>query len=131
MKLRHFLAIGLSVGVLIAGTACQQSRVTPVAISEAPQLTPEQIAEQAARKKKLQAQRLAKIRTQSHDALERGRDHLRDEQHEDALREFREAVRLDRESVDAWIRIAFVYEQEGDDQRAAEAFREVKRLWSL
>ncbi|MEY5026226.1 MAG: hypothetical protein RLZZ244_1754, partial [Verrucomicrobiota bacterium] len=44
---------------------------------------------------------------------------------------FEEAVKLDQGSADAWIRIAYVCELEGDMEKAAAAFREAKRLWAL
>ncbi len=132
MNLRTSLALLL----LLSGAACQQARVVPpqVVVAEptpAPQPSREELAQRVARRKKAEAQRLAKIRRQSEDALERGRERLREEQNVEALQAFQEAVRLNRESVNAWIRIAYVYEQEGDTVRAMEAFREVKKLWAM
>ena len=132
MKSRHLLALLL---LLLPTAACQQARVTPpVAVAEptpSPQPTKEQIAERHAHRKKVEAARLVKVRRQAEDALERGRERLREEQNTEAMAAFQESVRLNRDSVNAWIRIAYVYEQEGDTVRAQEAFREVKKLWAM
>jgi len=96
-----------------------------------PQIKKENTAEKIALRKKAEMERSVKVRQQAKDAVERGRERLRDEQNGEALVAFQEAVRLDHQSVDAWIRIAYVYEQEGDMARASEAFREVKRLWAM
>jgi hypothetical protein len=78
MKLRTSLALLL----LLSGAACQQARVVPpqVVVAEptpAPQPSREELAQRVARRKKAEAQRLAKIRRQSEDALERGRENFR------------------------------------------------------
>jgi Tfp pilus assembly protein PilF len=130
MKLRVLFAIGL----LSLGGACHRNKVAPpVAVAEpAPQQPSRQeLAERIARRKKAEAARLAKIRFRAKEALERGREQLREEKNTEALEAFHEAVTLDRDSVDAWLRIAYVYEQEGDELHATEAFNEVKRLWAL
>jgi Tfp pilus assembly protein PilF len=84
-----------------------------------------------ARKRKAQAQRAERRRKMAAEALERGRERLRAEQQDQALEAFEEAVKLDQGSADAWIRIAYVCELEGDMEKAAAAFREAKRLWAL
>jgi tetratricopeptide (TPR) repeat protein len=130
MRPQLLLAITL---LSLSGAACHRQKVAPpVVVAETPpQPTPEEIAARIARRKKAEAARLAKIRSQAREALERGREQLREEKNSEALQAFNEAVKLDRESVDAWLRIAYVYEQEGDELHAAEAFEEVKRLWAL
>jgi Flp pilus assembly protein TadD len=129
MKRRHALALALA----LVAVACRPEKISPPVVSSpsVPELTPEETAERAARRRKAEAARLAKVRRLSADALERGRERLREEQHEEALQAFHEAVRLDRHSAEAWIRIAYVCEQEGDMERASAAFREAKKIWSL
>ena len=64
-------------------------------------------------------------------SLEAGRQLLRDEQHESALKAFREAVRLNSNSAEAWMGIAFVSERNGNMKTAVEAFKEAKKLWGM
>ena len=129
MKRRLTLAFAL----IVAGAACRPERIVPPVVMEqpVPQDTKAEVMERVARKKKAEAARLAKAKKLSEDALERGRERLRDEQHQEALEAFQEAVRLDHHSADAWIRIAYVCEQEGDMVKASEAFREAKKLWAM
>ncbi|MEI6713408.1 MAG: hypothetical protein WCO60_06625 [Verrucomicrobiota bacterium] len=125
--------LSLAFALLLAGVACHPARVKPpvVMAQPEPQIKKENTAEKIAQRKKAEMERSVKVRQQAKDAVERGRERLRDEQNGEALVAFQEAVRLDHQSVDAWIRIAYVYEQEGDMARASEAFREVKRLWAM
>lgn len=135
--MKHRLPLVLVLALL--GVACQRTKVAstapvaaPVVVVEPPpQPSKQELAEKIAQRKKAEADRLAKIRFQAREALERGREQLRDEKNSEALDAFHEAVTLDRDSVDAWLRIAYVYEQEGDELHASEAFDEVRRLWSL
>jgi Flp pilus assembly protein TadD len=91
----------------------------------------EEIARAAARRKKLAAQRRAQARKMAVASYEAGRQLLRESQTEPALRAFREAVRLNSRSAEAWMGIAYVCELTGNTKDAMEAFREAKKLWGM
>lgn len=85
----------------------------------------------AAKKKRLAAARRAQAKKLASASLEAGRQLLREEQNTAALRAFREAVRLNSHSPEAWIGIAYVCERNGNTKDAVDAFREAKRLWGM
>lgn len=85
----------------------------------------------AAKKKRLAAARRIQARKLAAASLEAGRQLLREEQNGAALRAFREAVRLNSHSPEAWIGIAYVCERSGNTKDAVDAFREAKRLWGM
>ncbi len=85
----------------------------------------------AANKKRLAAARRIQARKLAAASLEAGRQLLREEQNTAALRAFREAVRLNSHSPEAWIGIAYVCERNGNTKDAVDAFREAKRLWGM
>lgn len=85
----------------------------------------------AANKKRLAAARRIQARKLAAASLEAGRQLLREEQNTAALRAFREAVRLNSRSPEAWIGIAYVCERNGNTKDAVDAFREAKRLWGM
>ena len=84
----------------------------------------------AARKKRLAARR-AQARREAVASLEAGRQLLREEQNQSALKAFRESVRLNSNSAEAWMGIAFVCERSGNTKDAVEAFKEAKKLWGM
>jgi Flp pilus assembly protein TadD len=144
MKLRLTLILALA---LSAG-ACQRGRLSPVVINTpgtpAPSKSPEKAlaaAEKvakvadterlAAKKKRLAALRRAKARKQAAASLEAGRQLLRDSLDESALKAFREAVRLNSRSAEAWLGIAYVCERSGNVKDAIVAFKEAKKLWGM
>ena len=49
----------------------------------------------------------------------------------DAIKAFRQTVKLAPESADAWLRLAYLCEKEGKAEEALRAFKEAKRLWSF
>ncbi len=143
MKLN--LSLLLSISILFA--ACQPKRLSPVVLtsqdsaaktaskaSTGSKNTSEKAAAAArlaAKKKKLAAARRAQARRLALASLEAGRQLLREEQDESALKAFKEAVRLNSKSAEAWMGIAFVHEKAGNTQDALEAFKEAKKIWGL
>jgi Tfp pilus assembly protein PilF len=47
------------------------------------------------------------------------------------MQAFKQSVKLMPGSADAWLRIAFLLEREGNLEEARRAFREAKKLWSF
>lgn len=149
MKLN--ISLLLSLTVLFA--ACQPKRLSPVVLT--PQdssaktasktTTPSKAkvgqssvsekaaaaARLAAKKKKLAAARRAEAKRLALVSLEAGRQLLREEQDDSALKAFKEAVRLNSRSAEAWMGIAFVHEKAGNTRDALEAFKEAKKIWGL
>jgi Flp pilus assembly protein TadD len=64
-------------------------------------------------------------------SYEAGRQLLRENQTEPALRAFRESVRLNAHSPDAWMGVAYICEMTGNTKDAVEAFRAAKKLWGM
>ena len=83
------------------------------------------------KKKALASARRSEAKVLAEASLEAGRQLLREEQHESALKAFREAVRLNSNSAEAWMGIAFVSERNGNMKTAVEAFKEAKKLWGM
>lgn len=150
MKLN--ISLLLSLTVLFA--ACQPKRLSPVVLT--PQESPAKTvakpatpskatagqstsvsekaaaaARLAAKKKKLAAARRAQAKRLAIASLEAGRQLLREEQDDSALKAFKEAVRLNSRSAEAWMGIAFVHEKAGNTRDALEAFKEAKKIWGL
>ncbi len=103
----------------------------PVAKVEAKASKSEEAARLAAKKKRLAAARRAQAKKQAIASLEAGRQLLREEQNQSALKAFREAVRLNSSFAEAWMGIAFVSERTGNTKDALEAFKEAKKLWGM
>ncbi|MEI7773362.1 MAG: hypothetical protein WCK17_01170 [Verrucomicrobiota bacterium] len=145
MKLRLTLLLVLA---LSAG-ACQRGRLSPV-VNNTPTATPQAHASPktvlaaaekvgkkaeterlAAKRKRLAAARRARSRSLASASLEAGRQMLRDSLDESALKAFREAVRLNSRSAEAWLGIAYVCERSGNVKDAIVAFKEAKKLWGM
>lgn len=89
-------------------------------------------AARAAEKKRRQAAaRRLQARKLAEASYEAGRQLLRENQTEPALRAFRESVRLNSHSPDAWMGVAYICEITGNTKDAVEAFRAAKRLWGM
>jgi Flp pilus assembly protein TadD len=85
----------------------------------------------AERKRRLAAARRAQARKLAQASYEAGRQLLRENQPEPALRAFRESVRLNSHSPDAWMGVAYICEITGNTKDAVQAFREAKKLWGM
>lgn len=91
----------------------------------------DEAARSAERKRKIAAARRLQMRKMAEASYEAGRQLLRENQTEPALRAFRESVRLNSHSPDAWMGVAYVCEITGNTKDAVEAFRAAKRLWGM
>ncbi len=91
----------------------------------------DEAARTAEKKKKLAAARRVQVRKLAEASYEAGRQLLRENQTEPALRAFRESVRLNSHSPDAWMGVAYICEITGNTKDAVEAFREAKKLWGM
>lgn len=91
----------------------------------------DEAARSAERKRKIAAARRLQMRKMAEASYEAGRQLLRENQAEPALRAFRESVRLNSHSPDAWMGVAYVCEITGNTKDAVEAFRAAKRLWGM
>lgn len=109
--------------------ATDTERSHPKVESKADRLA--EAARLAANKKRLAGARRVQARKLAAASLEAGRQLLREEQNGAALRAFKEAVRLNSHSPEAWIGIAYVCERSGNTKDAVDAFREAKRLWGM
>jgi len=145
MKLRLTLLLVLA---LSAG-ACQRGRLSPVvdntptaptqahASPKTALVAAEKVGKKveserlAAKRKRLAAARRARSRSLASASLEAGRQLLRDSLDESALKAFREAVRLNSRSAEAWLGIAYVCERSGNVKDAIVAFKEAKKLWGM
>jgi len=146
--MRLNLSLLLSISILFA--ACQPKRLSPVVLTSQDSAaktaskastgstgfksTSEKAAAAArlaAKKKKLAAARRAQAKRLALASLEAGRQLLREEQDESALKAFKEAVRHNSKSAEAWMGIAFVHEKAGNTHDALEAFKEAKKIWGL
>jgi len=120
MKIRFslLLALALSVG------ACQRGRLSPVvggtSGTSQPSVSADALAASekaakvadakrlAAKRKRLSAASRVRMKKLASASLEAGRQLLRDSLDESALKAFREAVRLNSRSAEAWLGIAYV-----------------------
>jgi Flp pilus assembly protein TadD len=91
----------------------------------------DEAARSAERKRKIAAARRLQMRKMAEASYEAGRQLLRENQTEPALRAFRESVRLNSHSPDAWMGVAYICEITGNTKDAVEAFRAAKRLWGM
>ena len=91
----------------------------------------DEAARTAEKKRKLAAARRVQARKLAEASYEAGRQLLRENQTEPALRAFRESVRLNSHSPDAWMGVAYICEITGNTKDAVEAFRAAKKLWGM
>lgn len=91
----------------------------------------DEAARLAEKKRRIAAARRLQMRKMAEASYEAGRQLLRENQTEPALRAFRESVRLNSHSPDAWMGVAYVCEITGNTKDAVEAFRAAKRLWGM
>jgi Flp pilus assembly protein TadD len=91
----------------------------------------DEAARLAERKRRQAAIRRIQMRKLAEASYEAGRQLLRENQAEPALKAFRESVRLNSHSPDAWMGVAYVCEITGNTKDAVEAFRAAKRLWGM
>jgi Flp pilus assembly protein TadD len=94
-------------------------------------LKADEAARLAEKKKRIAAARRAQARKLAQASYEAGRQLLRENQAEPALRAFRESVRLNSHSPDAWMGVAYICEITGNTKDAVEAFRAAKKLWGM
>jgi len=94
-------------------------------------LKADEAARLAERKKRIAAARRVQARKLAQASYEAGRQLLRENQTEPALRAFRESVRLNSHSPDAWMGVAYICEITGNTKDAVEAFRAAKKLWGM
>jgi hypothetical protein len=86
----------------------------------------------AAEKKKLsEAQKREEIQKAAEQSYEAGLQFIRESRDADAIKAFRQTVKLSPDSADAWLRLAYLCEKEGKTEEALRAFKEAKRLWSF
>ena len=91
----------------------------------------DEAARAAEKKRKLASARRVQAKKLAEASYEAGRQLLRENQTEPALRAFRESVRLNSHSPDAWMGVAYVCEITGNTKDAVEAFRAAKKLWGM
>lgn len=121
-----------SVATTTAPVTASQAPKAPVrpSVSYA-KLKADEAARLAERKKRIAAARRAQARKLAQASYEAGRQLLRENQPEPALRAFRESVRLNSHSPDAWMGVAYICEITGNTKDAVEAFRAAKKLWGM
>jgi Flp pilus assembly protein TadD len=115
------------------GTVAHSSKapVRSTASVSASRAKADEAARLAEKKRKLAVARRLQARKLAAASYEAGRQLLRENQTESALRAFRESVRLNSSSPDAWMGVAYVCEIKGNTKDAVEAFRAAKRLWGM
>ena len=91
----------------------------------------DEAARAAEKKRRLAAARRLQARKMAVASYEAGKQFLRENQTEPALRAFRESVRLNSHSPDAWMGVAYTCEMTGNTKDAIQAFREAKKLWGM
>jgi TolA-binding protein len=82
-------------------------------------------------KKLSEAERREEIRKQATESYRSGQQLIRESRNTEAMQAFKQSVKLMPGSADAWLRIAFLLEREGNLEEARRAFREAKKLWSF
>lgn len=82
-------------------------------------------------KKLSESERKEEIRRQATESYRSGQQLIRESRNLEAMQAFKQAVKLMPGSADAWLRIAFLLEREGNLEEARRAFREAKKLWSF
>lgn len=85
----------------------------------------------ADKKKQTEAQKREETQKAAEQSYEAGLQFLRESRDADAIKAFRQTVKLAPESADAWLRLAYLCEKEGKAEEALRAFKEAKRLWSF
>lgn len=85
----------------------------------------------AEKKKQTEAQKREEIQKAAEQSYEAGLQFIRESRDADAIKAFRQTVKLAPESADAWLRLAYLCEKEGKTEEALRAFKEAKRLWSF
>ncbi len=78
-----------------------------------------------------EADRKEEIRKQATESYRSGQQLIRESRNTEAMQAFKQSVKLMPGSADAWLRIAFLLEREGNLEEARRAFREAKKLWSF
>jgi Flp pilus assembly protein TadD len=112
------------------GSATRSAKA-PVRYATSSRSKADEAARLAERKRKQAAIRRIQMRKLAEASYEAGRQLLRENQAEPALKAFRESVRLNSHSPDAWMGVAYVCEITGNTKDALEAFRAAKRLWGM
>ena len=82
-------------------------------------------------KKLSEVERREEIRKQATESYRSGQQLIRESRNTEAMQAFKQSVKLMPGSADAWLRIAFLLEREGNLEEARRAFREAKKLWSF
>jgi Flp pilus assembly protein TadD len=82
-------------------------------------------------KKLSEAERKEEIRKQATESYRSGQQLIRESRNTEAMQAFKQSLKLMPGSADAWLRIAFLLEREGNLEEARRAFREAKKLWSF
>ncbi len=82
-------------------------------------------------KKLSEAERREEIRKQATESYRSGQQLIRESRNTEAMQAFKQSLKLMPGSADAWLRIAFLLEREGNLEEARRAFREAKKLWSF
>jgi Tfp pilus assembly protein PilF len=85
----------------------------------------------ADKKKQADAQKKEEVQRAAEQSYEAGLQFIRESRDADAIKAFRQAVKLAPDSADAWLRLAYLCEKEGKTEEALRAFKEAKRLWSF
>jgi tetratricopeptide (TPR) repeat protein len=86
---------------------------------------------QAERKKQTEVQKREETQRAAEQSYEAGLQFIRESRDADAIKAFRQTVKLAPDSADAWLRLAYLCEKEGKTEEAMRAFKEAKRLWSF
>jgi TolA-binding protein len=102
-----------------------------------PQTAVDQVAKSATKipasapKKLSESERREEIRRQATESYRSGQQLIRESRNTEAMQAFKQSVKLMPGSADAWLRIAYLLEREGNIEEARRAFREAKKLWSF
>ena len=113
------------------GTATHQAKAPVRSSMGSARAKADEAARTAEKKRKLAAARRIQARKLAEASYEAGKQLLRENQTEPALRAFRESVRLNSHSPDAWMGVAYICEITGNTKDAVEAFRAAKKLWGM
>lgn len=119
-----------------------ESQAAPISLAAGPQVANsqndgEQAGKPAAKipaaspKKLSEVDRREEIRRQATESFRSGQQLIRESRNAEAMQAFKQSVKLMPGSADAWLRIAFLLEREGNLEEARRAFREAKKLWSF
>ncbi len=122
---------GKSTVVRTPGSATRSAKAPVRHATSSSRSRADEAARLAERKRRQAAIRRIQMRKLAEASYEAGRQLLRENQAEPALKAFRESVRLNSHSPDAWMGVAYVCEITGNTKDAVEAFRAAKRLWGM